>query len=351
MLLNYSMSNSTDKCAVCGRLTSLFNYGAHSCSACGSFFRRCLTTPRYFEDCGNHEQCFKDFSRAVHSDCKFCRFHKCILVGMLTTSRFSHLTKIIGNLALMDTKREYAYINMIVPDNFRPDELLKQGSVKLTQKPAGTVFDCHDWGFMNQITIIEYLKKLDFTKFLSSQDHKSYLTTVHFTHVILTSAWRSYNLKQDFMSFPDGVDIFPESVKSVSCISPHLQNRIRCLLINRFKELKLTNEEYLLLCAIVFSNPGFSSLSDTGRTMLGAYQNVFCSSLFQYCTSKYQQNAHTRFHELLSVFNVVTKTYEDIKKYLILFQYSQPNEQPKQMYMEVLQLLNYTLAEMFTVWD
>ncbi|KAF1748494.1 hypothetical protein GCK72_024961 [Caenorhabditis remanei] len=168
-------STSSQKCAVCGRLTSLFNYGAHSCSACGSFFQRSLTTPKYFEDCENNECCFQDFQRAIHTD-------------------FTNVLK---------------------------------------------------W-------------KLDFTKFLSSQDLKSFLKTVHFTHAILSSAWRSYPLKQEFMSFPDGLDIFPECVKDVSCISSNLLNKIRCLLINRFKELKITQEEYLLLSAIVFSNPGMT---------------------------------------------------------------------------------------------
>ncbi|CAA90294.1 Nuclear hormone receptor family member nhr-27 [Caenorhabditis elegans] len=334
------MSTYVSNCVVCGRLTSLFNYGAHSCSACGSFLRRTLASSKFLDDCKYSGNCFENFKRAIHFECKFCRLHKCVQKGMLDLSRYTHLERLICELSEFDSKRETLFLTMTVSNGFKAEELMWQSSVSLVKKPPHLVFNSHDWGFMNQVTIIDFLKKLEFSKFLSSQDLRSFLKCTHFTQVILKSAVISYNANQNYMSFPNKIDIFPETVTEGTSISVNLQNRIRCRLVNRLIELKVTHEEMLLLCAIAFSNPAIPELSENGRTLLNSYQNVYRSALFQYCSTAYQRNGPSRFNDLLFLLHVVTKTHDDIKKYFTLFQFFQPTEQPSQVHQDVIEFIN-----------
>lgn len=165
----------------------------------------------------------------------FCRFHKCVDVGMLQIFQYSQLEKLISSLTLLDSTKEstFYYSTKIVPIDFHLDNLFEQESLKYLDKPAGLHFECFDWGLMSQITAIEYLKNLHFTKFLSSRDLKNFLSNSNFSLIVLTTNMASYMRKQSFVSFPNGADVYPSFVVNDSFISQNLLNKVRCEVINR----------------------------------------------------------------------------------------------------------------------
>ncbi|EGT46661.1 hypothetical protein CAEBREN_21190 [Caenorhabditis brenneri] len=151
---------------------------------------------------------------------------------------------------------------------------------------------------------------------------------------------RSFNCKQDYMSFPDGKDVFPESISQVSCYSQPFLNRIRYKLMGKIIELKITPSEFLLLSAIIFCNSESNDLSESGRVLINSYQKIYGSFLFQQCCRTHQQNGPLRFSELLTVCPAVLKTHEDIKKFFILFQMYQPESQPIKLHRDVIEFLS-----------
>uniref|UniRef100_A0A6I8S4D0 Peroxisome proliferator-activated receptor gamma n=3 Tax=Xenopus tropicalis TaxID=8364 RepID=A0A6I8S4D0_XENTR len=66
------------ECRVCGDKASGFHYGVHACEGCKGFFRRTIRLKLIYERC--------DLNCRIHkksrNKCQFCRFQKCLSVGM-----------------------------------------------------------------------------------------------------------------------------------------------------------------------------------------------------------------------------------------------------------------------------
>uniref|UniRef100_UPI00358F3FD1 peroxisome proliferator-activated receptor delta-like n=1 Tax=Myxine glutinosa TaxID=7769 RepID=UPI00358F3FD1 len=66
------------ECRVCGDRASGFHYGVHACEGCKGFFRRTIRMKLEYEACARHCRVHKK----SRNKCQFCRFQKCIAVGM-----------------------------------------------------------------------------------------------------------------------------------------------------------------------------------------------------------------------------------------------------------------------------
>ncbi|XP_071227269.1 peroxisome proliferator-activated receptor gamma-like isoform X1 [Salvelinus alpinus] len=65
-------------CRVCGDKASGFHYGVHACEGCKGFFRRTLRLKLVYDHCDLHCRIHKK----SRNKCQYCRFQKCLLVGM-----------------------------------------------------------------------------------------------------------------------------------------------------------------------------------------------------------------------------------------------------------------------------
>ncbi|BFZ13693.1 hypothetical protein BsWGS_16732 [Bradybaena similaris] len=78
-------------CRVCGARASGLHYGVNSCEACKGFFRRALKRPMVFK-CTKSKKC--DVKGSKRSTCRFCRYKKCVSLGMaresIKTGRYSY---------------------------------------------------------------------------------------------------------------------------------------------------------------------------------------------------------------------------------------------------------------------
>lgn len=69
------------ECQVCGDVAAGYHCGAYVCEACKKFYLRCLKTrgaPAFL--CPKNNDC--DITKDSRSHCQFCRFQKCISLGM-----------------------------------------------------------------------------------------------------------------------------------------------------------------------------------------------------------------------------------------------------------------------------
>uniref|UniRef100_UPI0035901DD3 peroxisome proliferator-activated receptor delta-like n=1 Tax=Myxine glutinosa TaxID=7769 RepID=UPI0035901DD3 len=66
------------ECRVCGDRASGFHYGVHACEGCKGFFRRTVRMKLQYEKC--NLSC--KIQKKNRNKCQFCRFQKCIQVGM-----------------------------------------------------------------------------------------------------------------------------------------------------------------------------------------------------------------------------------------------------------------------------
>jgi hypothetical protein len=73
-------------CSVCGDTNCNWHYGAVVCEACKKFFVRSITEPDRKYTCAQQKECkINIMNRAA---CQYCRFQKCVEVGLDLNSKF-----------------------------------------------------------------------------------------------------------------------------------------------------------------------------------------------------------------------------------------------------------------------
>ena len=68
-----------DLCPVCGDKVSGFHYGLLTCESCKGFFKRTVQNKKMYQ-CVDKQTCQID--KHQRKRCAYCRFHKCLQVGM-----------------------------------------------------------------------------------------------------------------------------------------------------------------------------------------------------------------------------------------------------------------------------
>ncbi|XP_070848431.1 peroxisome proliferator-activated receptor alpha-like isoform X2 [Chaetodon trifascialis] len=66
------------ECRVCSDKASGFHYGVHACEGCKGFFRRTIRLKLDYDKCERHCK----IQKKSRNKCQYCRFHKCLSVGM-----------------------------------------------------------------------------------------------------------------------------------------------------------------------------------------------------------------------------------------------------------------------------
>nr|AFH35106.1 peroxisome proliferator-activated receptor alpha [Siganus canaliculatus] len=66
------------ECRVCSDKASGFHYGVHACEGCKGFFRRTVRLKLEYDKC--ERKC--KIQKKNRNKCQYCRFHKCLAVGM-----------------------------------------------------------------------------------------------------------------------------------------------------------------------------------------------------------------------------------------------------------------------------
>ncbi|CAO4381165.1 unnamed protein product [Caenorhabditis nigoni] len=304
-------------CSICNvRPLSGFSYGALCCGACKMFFRRVLFV-KNIDQCRRGGNCLRK--------CRDCRFKKCIEAGMTWTppeplsilnTNTDPLSALIFNLSHHEDRREFLLMNCFYHGDPTVMELAKiQGTLKFRPRPPSFPMTLPLWVFTIGITSLDYLRKFVHVNLLNDSDRAVLLKHTFFDFSLFTDAMRAQKKNQDFISFPDGMDIIKPGVVGVT---DEFLDGIRCRLPGKVNQLKVTKEEFLLLSQVFFCNPAITDLSESGRGFLNTYQKIYSSALLQYCMLTYKHAGPARFTELLSIFQVIFKTKMDIRNLVIL---------------------------------
>ncbi|XP_034169206.2 peroxisome proliferator-activated receptor alpha a isoform X1 [Pangasianodon hypophthalmus] len=66
------------ECRICADRASGFHYGVHACEGCKGFFRRTIRLKLEYDKCERNCK----IQKKNRNKCQYCRFHKCLAVGM-----------------------------------------------------------------------------------------------------------------------------------------------------------------------------------------------------------------------------------------------------------------------------
>ncbi|XP_071020825.1 peroxisome proliferator-activated receptor gamma-like isoform X2 [Oncorhynchus clarkii lewisi] len=100
-------------CRVCGDKASGFHYGVHACEGCKGFFRRTVRLKLVYDHCELHCRIHKK----SRNKCQYCRFQKCLLVGM------SHDAIRFGRIPQVEREKLQAEFMDVDPRNPESAEL------------------------------------------------------------------------------------------------------------------------------------------------------------------------------------------------------------------------------------
>ncbi|EYB85476.1 hypothetical protein Y032_0297g1728 [Ancylostoma ceylanicum] len=105
----YLMISNTGqrKCAVCGDYPAKIHYGVLACFGCKGFFRRAVKDGRNKYVCRFDKNC--EVTKFERNACRYCRFRKCLLVGMnpdfVRPDREEVREKLRGQKSLLSKKK------------------------------------------------------------------------------------------------------------------------------------------------------------------------------------------------------------------------------------------------------
>ncbi|CAI2347491.1 unnamed protein product [Caenorhabditis sp. 36 PRJEB53466] len=227
------------------------------------------------------------------------------------------LTVLLSRLTYLNSRRNQLFVDYIAPDlDHTMIEKLYHKPIVFARKAEQFPMNFQKWSFHCAVVALDFMKKLDVVRNLEPEDRELLLIPSFLKNALLENAMRAKRLKVEEARFPDGSDVLPVDAP---CFPAYFLNRIRCRLVGRLIELKVTTEEFLLVSVILLCNPTLSSLSAHAITVIEAYQKVYTNALLQHCLLTHQQFGPSRCQDLLSLCHVIEKTLEDCTHYWMLF--------------------------------
>ncbi|PIC40447.1 hypothetical protein B9Z55_011786 [Caenorhabditis nigoni] len=324
-----------------------FFYGGYCCLACVSFFRRHYNVDP--KPCLTGGNC-----NPAERKCPSCRLKTIRSSGMIHTQERPalpptpptppgfNLAAIISGLKDMDICRDRLFRTNVSMENISLDTLIskplhKQLLIKRTPKMN---LDFYDWATMDQISAIDFMKKFEFVGQLNAQTELPFFIKRNYVKfIILINAVRNLKTAGNVVEYPGGVDVFPDEVKKYYQNNLHLLASVRCKLLARLRELKITNEEFLLLGAIVICDPSNQKLKPASRDLISQYQKMFNNALLQYCLYKDSKHGPARFIEILGIVHLINTSFMEFGNiWLPYLAHEQPNV--KQLFTDFLVLVN-----------
>ncbi|CAO4381193.1 unnamed protein product [Caenorhabditis nigoni] len=75
---------------------------------------------------------------------------------------------------------------------------------------------------------------------------------------------------------------------------------------------------------VFICNPALVGLSARGQSLISSHRDVYTSLLVEYCLQNYQKLGPSRFVDLLSIYDTISKTKEDLDVHYILCHLNNP---------------------------
>jgi len=300
-------------CKVCGDKASGYHYGVTSCEGCKGFFRRSIQRSLEYK-CLRDEKCL--VIRLNRNRCQFCRFQKCLAVGMSRESvRYGRVPK---NSRVINHKngshsevRKQENLDIMVKT---ASEAFKENCMKIEK----TAIFCssHDkyyiWkefaGHMNDSIhdIVEFAKRMPGFANLCHEDQLVLVKQGSFPVWVITQVVGTAQ------AWPQQINIGKAgaciSVKQLNMLYPATLCDRLVKLVTTMKTLKMSDDEAALLSCLALLQPDQATLRDRAAVSLGSHHMVDC--LQSVVEGKTTPHLATHAVELISSLNQLNRSHQ-----------------------------------------
>ena len=280
-------------CAICGDKGSGYHYSIYSCEGCKGFFKRTVQKDLQYK-CREYQQCL--INKQTRNQCQFCRFQKCLIVGMKreavredrTPIKPNKRVKISQDFALI---RDVAYCPNGVPHCDETMAALIEAKSDLIPKPIGYEYDGLvplDVGALLEYCleeirlIIQWACLLPGFKEYNIDDRKALLYSSFMELSFLRLAFRSQSFV-DCVKIAEHIILNKDSANELGWGQDLICGSID--FIAQMQDISMDVNEFSALCAIVLTFADAKGLQD--RSTVLAVQTKYLDSFRKYTISRY----------------------------------------------------------------
>ncbi|KAJ8356438.1 hypothetical protein SKAU_G00192320 [Synaphobranchus kaupii] len=280
-------------CAVCADYASGYHYGVWSCEGCKAFFKRSIQAGHNDYICPATNQCTIDKNR--RKSCQACRLRKCFEVGMMKcgmrrergsyrAGQFQRAARArcsrgVGSEACVRRTRELG------PTVLTPEQLISHIMeveppaiylMEEVQKPfteASMMMALTRLADKELVYMINWAKKIPGFVELNLFDQVHLLECCWLEVLMVGLMWRSVDHPGKLIFSPDLILNRDEG----NCVEGIME--IFDLLLaatSRFRELKLRQEEYVCLKAMILLNSNMYLVSQNNEEVLQSRTKLLC---------------------------------------------------------------------------
>ncbi|EGW06683.1 Bile acid receptor [Cricetulus griseus] len=239
-------------CVVCGDRASGYHYNALTCEGCKGFFRRSITKNAVYK-CKNGGNCVMDMY--MRRKCQECRLRKCREMGMLAECMYTGLLTEIQCKSKRLRKHVKQHADKTVNEDSEGRDLRQVTSTTKSCRLKEEFSAEENFLILTEMAtshvqvLVEFTKKLSGFQTLDHEDQIALLKGSAVEAMFLRSA-EIFNKK-----LPAGhADLLEERIRNSGISDEYITPMFS--FYKSIGELKMTQEEYALLTAIVILSPG-----------------------------------------------------------------------------------------------
>lgn len=294
-ILNDSNLKPLGTCAICGDKGSGYHYSLYSCEGCKGFFKRTVQKDLTYK-CREYQNCV--INKNTRNSCQFCRFQKCLALGMKReavredrtpcSAKTAKRMRISQDFAMI---RDVAYSANGVPHCDDTMAALIESKSDLIPKPVGFEYDgtvpldvsaLLEYCLEEIRLIIQWANVVPYFKDLNVEDRKVLLYSSFMELSFLRLAFRSQSFV-DCVKIAEHIILNKESANELGWGQDLICGSID--FISQMQDISIDVNEYSALCAIVLTFADAKGLHD--RATVAQIQARFLDSLRKYTISRY----------------------------------------------------------------
>jgi hypothetical protein len=357
----------SDYCMICGdRACSHHYYGVAACHGCKCFFWRSVKQQAHYE-CRFTNNC--EITVNGRNSCRACRFNRCLKAGMQpeavrmnkpentgicvqkrsapsSVDELRHSEDEVFHVPEKAPKMDFALVSSLLEVD---EKIYELADFSENEKPVrlGSVYDvfmypecldCYrtrvsycvrlrrateeELNFCKRrmLTIAcDYIRHLEVLQMIPEADKVALLRNSYGPLTIFEVTVGTVKATNDssLLCLPTGITVSKnEELVSNSFMSQKLVMNILDTLRKMLVELHLSQEEEVMLKAIIVLNSEISELSTEAKRVIGEFRDRVHNCLYQCCAEADSAHAAMRFAKLLHVIPKITLLARDLVEHI-----------------------------------